>query len=91
MTFAVKSKDDFCILLSVAAFILCGFRHCVADMYYVLLGATSWINWVGLISVTLGNILGGILYRELPKERKQKWNENSKLDKKKIEMKTDIF
>ena len=72
MTFAVKSKDDFCILLSVAAFILCGFRHCVADMYYVLLGATSWINWIGLISVTLGNVLGGILYRELPKERKQK-------------------
>lgn len=63
MTFAVKSKDDLCIILCVSCFILCGFRHCIADMYYLLMGAQEWSAIVALLGVSVGNILGGNLYQ----------------------------
>lgn len=64
--FAQKQIDGFvrgCIVfLCVMVFILCGFEHCVANMYYFSL-ANAWsvqtIVW--LLLMTLGNSLGGML------------------------------
>ena len=50
------------LFFGVSVFVLCGFEHSVADMFYI-----SFCNmWSGkavlfLLSVTIGNILGGII------------------------------
>ena len=46
------------IIMCVAAFILCGFYHCVADMFYTIFAANSWEPYVNLLFVTIGNVLG---------------------------------
>lgn len=49
-----------CYISAVAAFVMCGFEHCVADMFYFALA--GWVNWntiLFLIGVTVGNLIGG--------------------------------
>ena len=49
-----------CYILSVMVFILCGFEHCIADMFYfILAGSFHWSTLVFLVCVTLGNLIGG--------------------------------
>ena len=43
----------------VAAFILAGFNHCIADFYYACVGGI--ISWPFVITI-IGNILGGIIF-----------------------------
>ena len=44
-------------------FILCGFEHCVANMYYFsVAGMWSGKALVYLLVMTLGNSVGGILF-----------------------------
>ncbi len=61
------------LYLPIAVFVLCGFEHCVANMFYIpsalFIGSTYGItaeglNWIGfflknLLPVTLGNLVGG--------------------------------
>ena len=56
------------IVMSIMVFILCGFEHCIADMFYIQM-ARMWNSQtiIALIVITLGNVLGGIL---IPKMRK---------------------
>ena len=55
-----------CYALAVATFILCGFEHCVADMFYLLLnGSVEQEHGIFLLTVTAGNLLGGNLLRLL--------------------------
>jgi formate/nitrite transporter FocA (FNT family) len=42
----------------VAFFILCGYNHCVADMFYATLGTTHIRELEPLIYTTAGNLLG---------------------------------
>ena len=44
--------------MCVMSFICCGFYHCVADMFYTLIGATTWRQYVNILFVTAGNIIG---------------------------------
>lgn len=50
------------IIMSIMVFILCGFEHCIADMFYIQM-ARTWNSQtiIALIVITLGNVLGGIL------------------------------
>lgn len=50
------------IIMSIMVFILCGFEHCIADMFYIQM-ARMWNSQtiIALIFITLGNVLGGIL------------------------------
>lgn len=50
------------IVMSIMVFILCGFEHCIADMFYIQM-ARMWNSQtiIVLIVITLGNVLGGIL------------------------------
>ena len=49
------------ILFGVVVFILCGFEHCVANMYYFTIGnAWSWKAVGYLLLMTAGNAAGGI-------------------------------
>ena len=45
----------------VAAFILAGFNHCVADMFYITLGMTKYSDLLSLIPTTFGNVIGGCI------------------------------
>ena len=62
--FKRQSKDNIvlgtvCYLSAVAAFVMCGFEHCVADMFYfALAGYVNWNTLLFLIGVTFGNIIG---------------------------------
>lgn len=62
------------ILLPIAAFVACGFEHCVANMFFLPLGfllntlgvgAADAVTFGGIFfnlsAVTLGNIFGGVL------------------------------
>lgn len=50
------------MFLGVMAFILCGFEHCVANMYFFTMGnAWSGTAWIYLLVITIGNAAGGIL------------------------------
>jgi formate/nitrite transporter FocA (FNT family) len=48
-------------VLCVAVFILAGFEHCVADMFYFALSGKLIEGIPALLIITLGNMLGGIL------------------------------
>ncbi len=51
------------LFLGVAVFILCGFEHCVANMYYFsIAGAWSGKAFLYLLVMTVGNALGGVLF-----------------------------
>ncbi len=49
------------VLLPVAVFIVCGFEHCVADIYFFSLTGFTWNNLLRVVIITLGNSLGSIL------------------------------
>ena len=46
----------------MVVFILCGFEHCVANMYYFTMGgAWSARTILYLFVITLGNAAGGVI------------------------------
>ncbi len=50
------------LILGVTAFIMCGFEHSVADMFYFSVANVWSFKAVGcLLIITLGNALGGVL------------------------------
>lgn len=49
------------IFLCVPCFILCGYRHCVADMFYFWF-SNSWNNILKVFAATLGNTIGSIAF-----------------------------
>lgn len=58
-----KEKGNPIILfMGVSVFILCGFEHCIANMFYFsLAGAWSGKAFLYLLIMTIGNGVGGIL------------------------------
>jgi formate/nitrite transporter FocA (FNT family) len=57
-TFAASNGNPLYAMLPVAIFILCGFNHCIADMFYLHLGCMKITNYHVLIPTTIGNIIG---------------------------------
>lgn len=56
------------LLFGVSVFILCGFEHCVANMYYFsVAGAWSAKAFGYLLVMTLGNAVGGVVFPILRK------------------------
>lgn len=50
------------LFFGVSVFVLCGFEHCVADMFYFAFASSwSWAMLGRLLIITLGNIVGGLL------------------------------
>ena len=54
------------LFFAVMGFILCGFEHCVADMFYFAV-ANLWSGevLVRLLVITMGNAVGGIIFAHL--------------------------
>lgn len=53
-----NTKNIAFVFVPVATFILAGFNHCVADMYYLCIGAMKITDYAILIPTTIGNIIG---------------------------------
>lgn len=50
------------VFMSVSVFILCGFEHCIANMFYFFLAGSWSLKMLGyLLLMTAGNALGGML------------------------------
>lgn len=52
----------FGIVFGVMVFILCGFEHCVADMFYFAMAGWTWKMLLCLVVITLGNAVGGMIF-----------------------------
>lgn len=51
------------LFFGVAVFILCGFEHCVADMFYFSVSCTWSVRTVICLAViTAGNFVGGVIF-----------------------------
>ena len=64
-----RTQNPLILFVCVAGFILSGFEHCIADMFYFsVAGAWGGRAPVCILAITLGNSLGGVLiplYRRL--------------------------
>lgn len=50
------------LFFGVTVFIICGYEHCVANMFYfAMAGAWSAHTWLWLLIMTTGNAVGGLL------------------------------
>ncbi len=61
------------VYLAVSVFILCGFEHCVANMYYYTL-AGVWTDgraWLSLLVMVAGNSVGSILFAVIGSQQKR--------------------
>ena len=57
-----NSSNPIILFTCVSVFILCGFEHCIADMFYFSLsGSWNATAFIYIVIITLGNSLGGIL------------------------------
>lgn len=62
------------IVVAVTVFVLAGFEHCVANMFYITAaGAWSGKAILYLIVMTLGNTVGGVIF-PLARKLKDKYN-----------------
>ncbi len=51
------------LFFGVMVFILCGYEHCVADMFYfTVAGVWSVDTFLRLLVITLGNAVGGVIF-----------------------------
>ncbi|MGN1276006.1 MAG: formate/nitrite transporter family protein [Floccifex sp.] len=57
-----KCQNPILLFICVAVFILCGFEHCIADMFYFSIGnAWSIKAFIDILIISLGNAIGAIL------------------------------
>ena len=61
-TFAMTNGQPLYAMLPVTIFILCGFNHCVADMFYLHMGCLKFRDYLTLIPTTIGNVIGCCLF-----------------------------
>ncbi|MGM9947913.1 formate/nitrite transporter family protein [Floccifex sp.] len=56
-----KCQNPFLLFICVAVFILCGFEHCIADMFYFSIAdAWSITTLIDILIISLGNTIGAI-------------------------------
>ena len=57
-----KCQNPLILVACVAGFILCGFEHCIADMFYFsIAGVWSVDALLIILVITVGNSIGGML------------------------------
>ena len=57
-TWQFTNGNPFYAMMPVGIFIVCGFNHCIADMFYLHMGCTSILDYHVLIPTTIGNLIG---------------------------------
>lgn len=57
-----STNNPIILFMGVSSFILCGFEHCIADMFYFsMAGLWSGKSLLLILVITLGNSIGGML------------------------------
>lgn len=57
-----NTKNPIILVFCVSVFILCGFEHCIANMFYITLANMWTVKAFGyLLLMTIGNSLGGMI------------------------------
>lgn len=57
-----RCRNPLIVIMPVMAFILCGYEHCIADMgYFFIMNDWSFKAVLVLLTVTIGNAIGGNL------------------------------
>ncbi|MDO4460526.1 MAG: formate/nitrite transporter family protein, partial [Clostridia bacterium] len=56
-----RVKNPLMLVFPVSVFILCGFEHCIADMFYFSLAGWSIKAVIATLVITVGNGVGGVL------------------------------
>lgn len=57
-----KAKSEpLGVILPVALFILCGFKHCIADAFYYCWSAFEWRHLLQIFEVFCGNMIGAFI------------------------------
>lgn len=64
-----STHDWMSVMLPVSVFIICGFGHCIADMFYAVLGNAGLEGWLTILATGIGNVLGSWI---IPIVNKQK-------------------
>lgn len=64
-----NTHDWMSVMLPVGVFIICGFGHCIADMFYAVLGNAGLEGWLTVLATGIGNVLGSWI---IPIVNKQK-------------------
>lgn len=64
-----NTHDWMSVMLPVSVFIICGFGHCIADMFYAVLGNAGLKGWLTVLATGIGNALGSWI---IPIVNKQK-------------------
>ena len=59
MHIAVSNRNTIITIFSIMIFILCGFRHCIADFPFLVLNF-SFINLIKFIAIIFGNSIGAV-------------------------------
>ncbi len=74
------------ILFPITIFVLCGFEHCVANLFYIFMSKTVWSGTlvVFLLVDILGNFIGGIVAPYL-----KKWTDTPSKTTEKTEEKSE--
>lgn len=54
------TKHPLPVMLPVVVFVMCGFNHCIADMFYITYGAKN-LNYIPIFETAIGNIIGAAL------------------------------
>ena len=57
-TWQFTNGNPFYAMMPVGIFIVCGFNHCVADMFYLHMGCLYISDYLVLIPTTIGNLAG---------------------------------
>jgi formate/nitrite transporter FocA (FNT family) len=57
-TWQITNGNPFYAMMPVGIFIVCGFNHCVADMFYLHMGCLHFSDYWVLIPTTIGNLIG---------------------------------
>ena len=57
-TWQFTNGNPFYAMMPVGIFIVCGFNHCVADMFYLHMGCLHFSDYLVLIPTTIGNLAG---------------------------------
>lgn len=54
----VNTHDWMGVMLPVGVFVICGFGHCIADMFYAVLGNAGLEGWLTVLATGIGNVFG---------------------------------
>lgn len=64
-----NTHDWMDVMLPVGVFVICGFGHCIADMFYAVLSNAGLEGWLTVLATGIGNVLGSWI---IPIVNKQK-------------------